>query len=259
MSAQGFHVRREGAGPVVVLSHALGCDLHMFDAVADDLAQDFSVLRYDHRGHGATTAPPGGFTIEQLAGDAAAVLRTHCNDEPALFVGVSLGGMVAQALAHIYPLRGLVVANSALAYDDAAKALWRQRIDAVHAGGMEPLLNAALDRWFSPVFKLRNPDAVSAARRTLAHCEPTAYAVACAAVMHIDFSQSNAGINCPVLVIDGRQDSATPPAMSDAIAASLKHAARASLNTGHLSATEDPHGFARCVRDFSNTLTPPSS
>ena len=42
----------EGQGPMVVLSHALGCDLHMWDGLAELLKHEYTVLRYDHRNHG---------------------------------------------------------------------------------------------------------------------------------------------------------------------------------------------------------------
>ena len=70
-----LEVLRQGQGTPVVLAHALGVDLHMWDTLAAALASDCEVLRYDHRGHGGSAVPPGPYTQEQLADDAARLIR----------------------------------------------------------------------------------------------------------------------------------------------------------------------------------------
>jgi 3-oxoadipate enol-lactonase len=104
---------REGSGPAVVLSHALGTDLTMWDEVAAQLAQRFTVLRYDHRGHGRSPAVPGRCTMEDLAEDAAELIREELGG-PVHFVGISMGGMVGQQLAASHPelVGSMVVANA---------------------------------------------------------------------------------------------------------------------------------------------------
>ena len=59
----------------IVLSHALGCDLTMWDRLATILAADFNVVTYDHRGHGASDAPAGLYTMAELAQDAARLVE----------------------------------------------------------------------------------------------------------------------------------------------------------------------------------------
>jgi len=98
-----LNVVREGDGPIVVLSHALGCDLSMWDGVAAQLSRAHTVLRYDHRNHGASEVLPGELRIETLAQDAAELIRREAGGEPVHFVGLSMGGMTAQALAVRHP------------------------------------------------------------------------------------------------------------------------------------------------------------
>ncbi|MGH8858888.1 MAG: alpha/beta fold hydrolase, partial [Polaromonas sp.] len=74
MKKTNLHWVKEGQGPLVVLSHALGCDLSMWDGVAALLASRYTVLRYDHRGHGQSDAPPGPYTLAVLADDAAQLI-----------------------------------------------------------------------------------------------------------------------------------------------------------------------------------------
>jgi 3-oxoadipate enol-lactonase len=129
MKKPHLHVVREGRGPVVVLSHALGCELGMWDGVAAALKDRYTVLRHDHRGHGRSEAVPGPYGIEMLADDVAGLIGTH-GTGPVHFVGLSMGGMTAQALAAKYPqlVKSITVANAAMYYDEAARAMWAARV-----------------------------------------------------------------------------------------------------------------------------------
>ncbi|MGS0756595.1 alpha/beta fold hydrolase, partial [Roseateles sp. GG27B] len=97
-----LHFVKQGQGPLVVLSHALGCDLSMWDGVTAALQGDYTVLRYDQRGHGRSAAAAGAYTMDDLADDAAELIRAQTT-EPVHFVGLSMGGMTAQALGARHP------------------------------------------------------------------------------------------------------------------------------------------------------------
>lgn len=251
---------KQGQGPLVVLSHALGCDLTMWDGVAAALEDRYTVLRYDHRGSGRSVAPAGAgaYTIDDLADDAAELIRAQTTD-PVHFVGLSMGGMTAQALGARHPhlVRSLVIANSASHYDDAARAMWQARIDTVLAQGVSPIADGAMQRWFTPEFRADangGSARVAALRAVLEATAPVPYANACAAVAHIDLDAGNARITCPTLVIAGSRDEATPPAMSEAIARRIPGAQLRSLDAAHLSAVEQPEAFARLLTDFWRAL-----
>ena len=253
-----LHFVQQGQGPLVVLSHALGCDLTMWDGVAAALQDRYTVLRYDHRGHGRSVAAAGAYTIDDLADDAAELIRAQATD-PVHFVGLSLGGMTAQALGARHPqwVRSLVIANSASHYDDAARAMWQARIDTVLAQGVSPIAEGAMQRWFTPEFRADangGSARVAALRAVLEATAPVPYAAACAAVAHIDLDAGNARITCPTLVIAGSRDEATPPAMSEAIAQGIAGAQLRSLDAAHLSAVEQPEAFARLLLDFWQAL-----
>lgn len=244
---------RQGQGPTLVLSHALGCDLQMWDGVAAALQERFTVLRYDHRGHGASPATPGPFGIEDLADDAAALIAAQASG-PAHFVGLSMGGMTAQALALRHPalLRSLVIANAAAHYDAAAQAGWQARIETVRAQGVAAIAEGAMQRWFTPEFRADAAGGVrvAALRAVLEATAPAPYAEACAAVAAIDFRASNARLRCPTLVIAGTRDEATPPALSALIAQSIPGARLRSIEAAHLSAVERPAAFAALLSEF---------
>ncbi|MDB5768426.1 MAG: pcaD, partial [Collimonas fungivorans] len=109
-------VPRSGKAPrhTVVLSHALGCDLTMWDSLANLLAADCRVIVYDHRGHGSSDAPAGLYAIADLADDAARLLR-ELDSGPVIWIGLSMGGMTGQELALRHPslVAALVVADHA--------------------------------------------------------------------------------------------------------------------------------------------------
>ena len=71
------YYRLEGRAdrPVIVLSHSLGLDHTMWDPQMAGLLTCARVLRYDLRGHGASDAPPGDYTVEQLGDDALTLLE----------------------------------------------------------------------------------------------------------------------------------------------------------------------------------------
>jgi 3-oxoadipate enol-lactonase len=254
-----LHWTREGRGPLVVLSHALGCDLRMWDGVAALLKSRCTVLRYDHRGHGRSEAPPGPYSLDMLADDAAGVIGEQAA-EPVHFVGLSLGGMAAQALAARHPalLKSITIANSASWYDAADRALWQARIDTVLARGLAAIADGAMQRWFTPEFRADEAGGgaarVAALREGLEKTDAAAYAASCEAVAAIDFRASNSRIRCPALVIAGARDEAAPVAMSQAIAASIRGAQLRTLPAAHLSAVEQPEAFARLLQGFWDSV-----
>ena len=247
---------REGQGPLVVLSHALGCDLTMWDGVTAILKQRFTVLRYDHRGHGQSAAPSGPYTMDMLADDAAALIQAQATSGPVHFVGLSMGGMTAQSLAARYPqwVKSITIANAANYYNDAVRAMWHARMATVEAQGVGAIAEGAIQRWFTPEFCADaaggSAARVADLRQRLEKMAAAPYVASCAAVAGMDFRSSNAGITCPALVIAGTRDEATPVALSEAIVSSLPGAKLATLPAAHLSAVEQPAAFAALLEEF---------
>lgn len=249
-----LHYVKSGHGPVVVLSHALGCHLGMWDEVTALLQDRYTVLRYDQRGHGQSERTTAPYSIDDMADDAATLIR-EVVPGPVHFAGLSLGGMVAQALAVRHPtlVKSIVIANSTDYYDEAARTMWHARVQTVRMQGMAAITEGALQRWFTPEFRadpIRGAARVQALRSELELCDAATYAASCAAVAGIDFRASNPRIACPTLVIAGERDEATPPAMSQAIAAAIPCTRLATLQAAHLSAVEQPAAFSALLNNF---------
>lgn len=148
-----IHVQIEGAAdaPTVVFANSLGSDLRLWDNVLPLLPQGLRFVRYDKRGHGLSDHS-GGTRIEEHAADAIALIESlGCG--PVVFVGLSMGGLIAQVVASQRPdlLRALVLSNTAARLGSAES--WQARIDAVSATGLAPIADAVMQRWFAAPFR----------------------------------------------------------------------------------------------------------
>ena len=239
-------------GTPVVLSHALGLDLHMWDELAAQLATTRPVLRYDHRGHGGSAVPAGSYTMDDLVDDAARLIR-EWGRGPVVLVGLSMGGMVGQGLAVRYPelVKAVVLANTSSKYPEAAAAIFAQRVAAVQAGGMAAIVESVLERYFSAAFRAAQPEDVAVARGTVLRCDPAGYAACCQAVGGVNWLDRLNTITCPTLIIAGALDIGAPVSMSQAMAERIMGSELVVFDeASHLSVAEQPAQFAQTLHAF---------
>jgi 3-oxoadipate enol-lactonase len=249
-------VQGVGGGVPVVLSHALGLDLHMWDSLAAELAGMHDVLRYDHRGHGGSAVPAGPYSMDDLVDDAARLIR-EWGRGPVVWVGLSMGGMVGQGLAVRHPelVKALVLANTSSKYPEAAAAVFAQRVQAVQSGGMAAIVDSVMERYFSAAFRAGQPEAVAVARANVLRCDPAGYAACCQAVGGVDWLGRLNTITCPTLIIAGALDVGAPVAMSQAMHERIPGAELVVFDeASHLSAAEQPVLFAQTLGRFLKTL-----
>jgi 3-oxoadipate enol-lactonase len=249
---------RNGKAPrhTIVLSHALGCDLSMWDSLANQLAADCCVISYDHRGHGGSDAPEGLYSIAEMADDAARLLR-ELDSGPVVWIGLSMGGMVGQELALRHPslLAALLLANTTSGYPQAAREMWQQRIETVRAQGVEAIADAVMGRYFHDRFRAEHSATVARFRQRLVSTGADGYIGCCHAVGNVDTSARLPQITVPTLVIAGELDQGTPLAMSQTLAEKIPQASLMVLkDASHLSAIEQPQAFARAVTQFMQGL-----
>lgn len=238
------------SGLPVVLSHALGLDLTMWDGLAAALAAEHPVLRYDHRGQGGSAVPAGPYTLDELVDDAARLLR-EWGRGPVVFIGLSMGGMVAQGLAIRHPtlVRGLVLANTTAQYPAAGQALWAERIAAVEQGGMARITEFVVERFLHAGFRAAHPAYTAALRAQLLRANAAGYAATCQAIRHVDWLSSLPQVQCPTLVIAGARDEGATPAMGLAIAQAIPGAQFEVFDdASHISVAEQPARFEAAVR-----------
>lgn len=244
----------------VVLSHALGADVSMWDELANSLAATCRVVCYDHRGHGDSDSPPGPYTMTDLADDAERLLSeldARFATGPVVWIGLSLGGMVGQELALRQPQRvaGLVIANACAGYAADGRAQWQQRIDTIAAQGLEAVADGTMQRWFSDAFRAAQAATVARWRRRVVSTSPSGYVGACHAVMRHDTVARLPQISAPTLVIAAGADLATPLPMLQILVDGVPGAQLAVIESAaHLSALEQPAAFETAVRGLLERL-----
>ena len=242
--------------PVLVLSHSIGTDHSMWDLQLHDLLRYFQVLRYDTRGHGASDAPAGDYSVEQLGRDALALVDA-LNIRQFAFCGLSMGGAIGQWLATSAPdrLTGLVLANTSPRI--GSSELWNNRIDAVRKGGMAEIAELAISRFFAPEFLARSSPYIASIRAVLTQTNPAGYIGCCVALREFDFSGTVSQIKTPTLVINGEKDVSTPLAGNgEILVREIKGAGLVNLPAAHLSNIECPRQFLAAIFSF---LRPPAS
>jgi len=256
IEANGIRMNYELSGkkgaPVVVLSHSLSCNLLMWNPQIDALNPYFQVLRYDTRGHGATDAPSGPYTLELLAEDITGLLDALGMDR-VHFVGLSMGGMIGQclALSHPHRLKSLVLCDTASIVPAEAQPLWQERLHKVSKKGMEALFEETLERWFTPAFLRQNPPMVKLIRKQIL-ATPVAGYIGCAeAIRRLNYLDRISEIKTPTLIMVGEDDPGTPVSASEAM---HEHIAGSNLvvlpSARHLSNVEQTEAFNAALLKF---------
>jgi pimeloyl-ACP methyl ester carboxylesterase len=102
-----YHIRRWGSGdaPLLYILHGLLDVSETFQLLVDALARDWNVIAPDWRGCGLTEWPQDGYWFPDYLGDLEQVVNHYSGNQPALFVGHSMGGQAASLYAGIRPER----------------------------------------------------------------------------------------------------------------------------------------------------------
>lgn len=244
--------RMEGrlGAPVLMLSHSIGTDHAMWDPQVPAFLPHFQVLRYDTRGHGASQAPKGDYSIEQLGQDVLG-LAAALGIEKFAFCGLSLGGAIGQWLGiHASDrLTRLILANTSPQF--GPRANWDGRIRAVSDGGMAAIVDMAMQRFFSPETLARGDVYAASIRSVLLGTDPVGYIGCCAALRDVDHREMLRHIRVPTLLIVADRDVSTPwEGHGEILGREIPGIQTIRLSAAHLSNIERPHSFTAAVRDF---------
>jgi 3-oxoadipate enol-lactonase len=256
IAGETFNVLVEGdeSKDNLMLAHPMGTNLHLFDHQILALAKHFRIVRYDSRGHGASVANQGPYSVEGFGRDALAIMDALGIDK-AHWLGLSLGGVVGLwLLIHARVRIGRAVLASAAAQIPGPD-LWNSRIQSARDGGMNGVATATAERWFTKDFRDANPEKVDAVMEMVRTTPLAGYLAACAAIRDMDQREATRSIRNKVLVISGRHDLSTPPGMGALVASSIEGAKFVTLEASHLSNIEDEANFTKAVVDF---LTAPA-
>jgi 3-oxoadipate enol-lactonase len=247
-----YEIHGKEGSPWLVLSHSLACSVRMWDPQIEALKGRYRILAYDTRGHGATEATQGAYTLELLADDLFALLKA-LKIEKTHYCGLSMGGMIGQTFALKYPgvFRSLALADTTSRYPAEAAPLWAERIRIVETKGMEPLAQPTLERWFTEPFRKSHPQVVDGVRRLIVATPAAGYIGCSHAIPKINLSARLKEIKCPILVIVGADDPGTPVAMAQEIHDNAPGSKLVILpQAAHLANLEQPAGFTRALEEF---------
>jgi 3-oxoadipate enol-lactonase/4-carboxymuconolactone decarboxylase len=265
-TANGIELYYDLAGPenapVVAFSNSLSGTVEIWDGVVPILADSYRCLRYDTRAHGRSASADEPITIDDLAADLAGLLdglgiaRAHV-------VGLSLGGMTAQALASAHPERVASLALMATSPYLPPAEFWRDRAAQVRAEGVAAVVDAVVGRWFTPPFYKASPATVERVRERFVAVDAAGYARCCEAIATMNLRPRLGRITAPTLVVVGNDDQVTPPAMAEELRTGIAAAEMVILpNLAHLMSIERPDvvgAYLRAFLDRQNATRQPAA
>lgn len=244
------HRHAEGAAPTLAFSNSLGTDFRVWDPLVRALPPALGIVRYDSRGHGLSSLGATPYAIADHVDDLSRVL-SQADAGPVVLVGLSVGGLIAQAFALAHPdnVKALVLMCTGARIMDEAR--WSDRMAQVEAGGLEPLLEGNMERWFSPAFRTPQNALYEGMRTMFRRQSAAAYLATCATLRDTDLRDEIGAIACPVLCIAGELDGSTPPDLVKSMADGIPGAStRVIEGVGHIPCVEAPERVAAAITGF---------
>lgn len=252
-----------GQGLPLVMIHAGVADRRQWNNESAFFARNYQVVRYDMRGYGKSEPVEGEFSHLE---DLAAVLNTLGLDEPVVLMGCSMGGGLAMdfALTHPSRVRALIMVGSGpsgLELDVPRPAKFADVEKAFEASDLDLVAELETQIWFDGMG--RTPEQVNPAMRKLAY-EMNRQALAHEVKglgKRLPNTESPAfdrlgGLNIPVLVIVGAQDTPYILAAADYMIAKLPSARKVTMeDAAHLANMDQPDEFQAAVANFMEGLS----
>ncbi len=247
-----YQIDGDPNGAPIVFANSLGTDLRVWDLVVPHLPKGLKIVRFDKRGHGLSSAPDAPYAMGTLVKDVERLLD-HLELKDVLFVGLSIGGLIAQGLSakRLDLVRAVVLSNTAAKI--GTRDMWQARIDAIREGGIEVVADQTMERWFAKPF--RDTHALHAWRSMMVRQPVEGYIGCCEAIAGTDMLTPTSGLRLPALGIAGSEDGSTPP---DLVRETINLIPGADLklirNTGHIPCVEAPEAYAKILTEFIDKI-----
>jgi 3-oxoadipate enol-lactonase len=248
-----------GSGPPLLLIMGLSFTLEMWHRVTPEFAKDYRVILFDNRGVGRSDVPPGRYSIGTMAEDALAVLEAAGVSEPALLLGASMGGMIAQELTLRHPERVQALVLGCTACGPLHRAAWPQLEWSpglwhwVSSRG-EPRERALVRLLYAdttPLDRIEEDICIRVA------CQPPVRAVLrqLAGILSWSSYSRLPQVKVPTLVVHGDQDHVLPPSNGRMVASRIENSEFVLLpQAGHIITTDQPELSLRVVKRFLETV-----
>ena len=257
-TARSINTVRTGprGGAPTILVHPVGLELSYWGGQIEALCDTYDVVAFDLPGHGRTPGSPADWTLDAAARCLEHVVRSTSTG-PAHLVGLSVGGMIAQALTLAQPdlVRSLTLIDTAAAFAEEGRAAMRSRAKMAREGGMQAVLRTTIERWFTPDTAARRPDLIDRVTKTLLADDPLVHAAMWDMISALDLVSQLHRIACPTLVLVGEFDPSSPPAaarvLRDNIAGAQMHVIP---QASHMAPLEKPDAINAHLTRFLATI-----
>jgi len=239
-----FSILEAGQGDPVIYVHGVVTTSNIFPKYLGAYSPDFRGIAVDLRGYGDSEKPASGCNLDQFPKDLIALADTLKIDR-AVWVGVSMGGMILQRLALDNPSRvkALVLVSTMdrpMILDENPATIGKPRdykevsrniiIGSFPPGTRPEIYQPLLDRiptWNAAVIS-----------------------EALASMSKFDLRGKLTAIEAPTLIVVGEKDDSATPAIARDMQAQIRNSKIAEFKTGHFMMAEDPEGFGAVLGDF---------
>jgi len=196
--------------PTLVFSNSLGTDFRIWRDCVVRLVGECSIVMYDKRGHGLSDIGDSPYKLDDHVNDLAALLD-HLGVSDAVICGLSVGGLIAQGLLYLRPdlVKALILCDTAAKIGNTE--MWNERMGFVREGGMEGLVEANMQRWFTPDFHKNRADDLQGYVNMFVRQPVDGYIGTATALRDADLRPAATQIEVPAICIVGDQDGSTPP------------------------------------------------
>lgn len=243
-----------GDGEVILFSHGLLMSGEMYEAQIAHFSPKYRCIAYDHRGQGRSEVTKGGYDMDTIAEDGAALIRA-LGLAPVHFVGLSMGGFVGMRLAARQPelLRSLTLLETSAEAEPHAKA-YRKLVFFTRWLGPWAVVDKVMPILFGKTF-MTDPARASERKRWRDHIKGNdrigMVRAATGVIERQGVEDELAAIATPTLIVVGEEDVATVPEKAERMNALIAGSRLVRLpRGGHSITIEEPAAVNKTIETF---------